>query len=43
MINQTEFLVAFNSAAGAYQAETGGGSLAPWGYAHAIKGVRSIF
>ena len=34
MMNQTEFLVAFNSAAGAYQAETGGGSLAPWGYTH---------
>ena len=33
-MNQTEFLVAFNSAAGAYQAETGGGSLAPWGYTH---------
>tara|TARA_R110002049_G_scaffold24515_1_gene86844 strand:- start:191 stop:8251 length:8061 start_codon:yes stop_codon:yes gene_type:complete len=34
MITETEFLIAFNSASGAYKAETGGGSLTPWGYSH---------
>lgn len=34
MMNETEFLIAFNSAAGAYNAEAGGGSLNPWGYTH---------
>ncbi len=34
MMTEREFLIAFNSAAGAYQAETGGGSLIPWHYSH---------
>lgn len=34
MMNETEFLIAFNSAAGAYNAEAGGGSLNSWGYTH---------
>ena len=33
-MNETEFLIAFNSAAGAYQADTGGGSLSSWNYNH---------
>lgn len=34
MMTERDFLIAFNSANGAYQAETGGGSLAPWGFSH---------
>jgi len=34
MMNETEFLIAFNSAAGAYDTDAGGGSLNSWEYSH---------